>query len=144
MDSIPPQRFAMLSDYLDHGGQLILLTMPLKEISRQRRVIRPIRILPHVLQTRIQVEPAFAVDANCGTVTVQLKTRVSWSSILRWNSLSALIQSFNGNQITEGLEQVMLRLPVQSGLLWIAQISLHPSWRPRSVRYRTYTGLFRR
>ncbi|HQU53020.1 MAG: GldG family protein [Lewinellaceae bacterium] len=119
MDSIPPQRFAMLSDYLDHGGQLILAYDAVEGNFQTAQGDQTNQDITAWLQTQgIQVEPAFAVDANCGTVTVQqnqgfmvINTPVKFPYL-------PLIQSFNGNQITEGLEQVMLQFasPIRSSV----------------------------
>ncbi|MEZ4895831.1 MAG: GldG family protein [Saprospiraceae bacterium] len=106
VDSIAPDRFAKVSDYLNKGGQVIISYDAVEGNFQTAQGSPTNQDMTTWLQTQgMQVEPAFIIDAKCGTVTVQ-------QSIMRFPvqfPYLPMIQSFNGNPITDGLEQVMLQ-----------------------------------
>ncbi len=108
-DSIPPNHFAILDDYLGRGGKMVVGINAVEGDFQTAAGSVFTTGLETWLQSKgIVVDPAFVVDANCGSVTVQrrmgpltIPSRVQFPFF-------PLVSNFADHPITKGLEQVAM------------------------------------
>ncbi|MBK9107528.1 MAG: Gldg family protein [Saprospiraceae bacterium] len=108
-DSIPPDRFARLDDYLSKGGHLIIAFNQIDANIQYGSATTLNTGIKQWLNTKgLDVEDALVRDARCGQVNVtQQQGFFSFSTPVQFPYLP-LIQKFSNHPITKGLEQVLL------------------------------------
>ncbi|MDX1684644.1 MAG: Gldg family protein [Saprospiraceae bacterium] len=108
-DSIPPQHFEILDDYLDKGGKILVAADFVEgDFSTASGAEFSTGLSDWLAKYQINVEPAFVLDNRCGSVSVQqqqgffrINTPVKFPYL-------PLINAFPEHPITQGLEEVLL------------------------------------
>src|SRR5678816_365168 len=71
-DSIPPDQFSKINDYLSKGGKAFVAVNAVNgDLSTASGSVNNTSVVPWLASMGIQIEPTFIVDAACAKVTVQ-------------------------------------------------------------------------
>ncbi len=108
-DSIPPAHLAALDEYLTKGGKLFIGINRVHGDLQSQQGSEIKTGLEDWLRTKgLEVEAAFVLDAQCGSVNVQQQQGpFSFSTPVSFPYLP-LLKQFPDHPITKGLEQVIL------------------------------------
>lgn len=108
-DSFPPHHLAALDAYLNQGGKLVLALNAVTGDLQSSQGIPINTGLERWLQTKgIQIQNAFLIDAQCGSVTVQQQQGFFTMSTPIQFPFLPIITTFSDHPITKGLEQVFM------------------------------------
>ncbi|NJM93918.1 MAG: hypothetical protein HC842_03945 [Cytophagales bacterium] len=108
-DTVPPSHLAQLDAFLSRGGKLLLAFDQVKgDLSRAYGMSQYTGLGEWLQSKGLNVEEAFLIDANCGSVSVQQQQGIfSFSTQIQFPYLP-LIVNFADHPITAGLESVVL------------------------------------
>lgn len=143
-DSIPPDHFARLDQYISQGGNLVIAFNQV-DANMQYGMANTMNtgIKAWLSSKGLEVEDALVRDARCGQVNVtQQQGFFSFSTPVRFPYLP-LIQSFPDHPVTKGLEQVILEFasPLQFkenpeyDFIPVLQTSEHASREPVPMQF---------
>ena len=108
-DSIPALHFAALDSYLANGGNLFLgINRVTGDLQSQQGTVINTGLETWLGNKGITVDPAFVLDASCGSVTVQQKQGFFVMNTPVQFPYLPMVRQFPEHQITQGLEQVIL------------------------------------
>ncbi len=109
-DSIPPDQFAKLDDYLSRGGKLVVAVNAVNgDFSSAQGTAIEHHVFAWLATKGIQVEPSFVIDANCGSVTVQQRQGFFTINTPVQFPFLPIVNTFPEHPATKGLEQVILQ-----------------------------------
>ena len=125
-DSIPNDHFAKLDAYLGQGGKmLVALNRVDADLQTFQGTAINTGLETWLLQKGVNVEPAFIVDQNSGSVTSMQQQRVGFMTINQPVQIKfpylPIVTSFGEHPITRGLTQVLL--PFASPLQFVGDSS---------------------
>ena len=125
-DSIPNDHFAKLDAYLGQGGKmLVALNRVDADLQTFQGTAINTGLETWLLQKGVNVEPAFVVDQNSGSVTSMQQQRVGFMTINQPVQIKfpylPIVTSFGEHPITRGLTQVLL--PFASPLQFVGDSS---------------------
>jgi gliding-associated putative ABC transporter substrate-binding component GldG len=110
-DSIPPDQYAKISDYLTKGGKVFVAVNAVNgDLSTASGSIINTSVIPWLATYGINIDPTFIVDASCAKVTVQQQRSsfFSFSSQINFPYLP-LVSKFPDHPATKGLEAVIFQ-----------------------------------
>lgn len=110
-DTIPPDQFAKINDYLAKGGKAFVAVNAVNgDLSTATGTVNNTSVVPWLASFGIQIDPTFIVDAACAKVTVQQQRSqfFSFSSQINFPYLP-LISQFPDQPATKGLEAVIFQ-----------------------------------
>lgn len=108
-DSLPALHLANLDNYLAGGGNLLLAVNRVNgDMQTQSGTVVNTGLETWLQSKGINVEPAFIIDAQCGTVTVQQQQGFFMINTPVQFPYLPLIKEFPEHLVTEGIEQVIL------------------------------------
>jgi len=110
-DSIPPDQFAKINDYLTTGGKLFVAVNAVNgDLSTASGSVNNTSVLPWLASHGVMIDPTFIVDAACAKVTVQQQRSsfFSFSSQINFPYLP-LVSKFPDHPATKGLEAVIFQ-----------------------------------
>lgn len=109
-DSIPPDHFAKIDDYLARGGKVIVAFDAVTgDFSTAQGTEMPGTVRSWLAGKGIEVDASFIVDASCGSVTVQQRQGFFTFNTPVEFPYMPLITSFPEHPVSDGLEQVLLQ-----------------------------------
>ena len=108
-DTFNVQQLSALDGYLDHGGKLFVAFNHVDgDLQTLQGKVTYTGLADWLKQKGLQVDDAFVVDANCGTVGVSQRTNFGvMTSQVKFPYLP-IITNFADHPATKGLEQVVM------------------------------------
>ena len=110
-DSIPPDQFAKINEYLSKGGKLFVAVNAVNgDLSTASGSLNNTSVIPWLASLGVMIDPTFIVDAACAKVTVQQQRSsfFSFSSQINFPYLP-LVSKFPDHPATKGLEAVIFQ-----------------------------------
>lgn len=108
-DSIPPDHFSKLDDYLGRGGNLMVgINAVNGDFQTAQGSALTTGLETWLAQKGLIVDPSFVIDANCGTVNVQRQQGMFRFQTPVQFPFLPLISNFPEHPITKGLEQIVM------------------------------------
>ena len=110
-DSISPDQFSKINDYLSKGGKAFVAVNAVNgDLSTASGSVNNTSVVPWLASMGIQIEPTFIVDAACAKVTVQQQRSqfFNFSSQINFPYLP-LVSKFPDHPATKGLEAVIFQ-----------------------------------
>jgi hypothetical protein len=110
-DSIPPDQFAKINNYLSSGGKAFVAVDAVNgDLSTASGTVNNSSVIPWLGSVGVQIDPTFIVDAACAKVTVQQQR----SSFFNFQSQISfpylpLVSKFPDHPATKGLEAVIFQ-----------------------------------
>lgn len=109
-DSIPPDQYAKLDDYLSRGGKVVTAVNAVKgDFTTVQGTATPNSTLSWLAQKGINIEPAFIVDERSGAVTVQQQQGFFRTNTQVKFPFLPMVNAFPEHPATNGLEQVIFQ-----------------------------------
>lgn len=109
-DSIPPDHFAKMDDYLSRGGKMVVAVNAVTgDFSTAQGSMVESSVLPWLLSKGIEVEPSFVIDATCGSVTVQQRQGFFTINTPVQFPFLPIVNSYPEHPAVKGIEQVILQ-----------------------------------
>ena len=111
LDSMPPEHFAKLDNYLNGGGKVIVAANAVNgDLSTASGTVMSHNVFSWLASYGVQVEPSFVIDASCAKVTVQQQSTgfFSFSSQINFPFIP-LVSQFPDHPATKGLEAVVFQ-----------------------------------
>ena len=117
VDSIPPDQYAKLDDYLASGGKVIAAINAVNgDLSTASGTALPHGVLQWLSTLGVNIEPSFVIDAACAKVTVQQQRSgfFNFASQINFPYLP-LVNKFPDHPAVKGLEAVIFQFasPIQ-------------------------------
>ncbi len=115
-DSFPPAHFAQLDQFLARGGNLVAAYNAVNGDLSNATGLPVITGFENWLAGKgVTIEPAFVIDAQCGSVSVQQQSGFFTINTPVQFPYLPLVGNFAGHPITQGLEQIIFPFasPVQ-------------------------------
>ena len=110
-DSIPPDQFAKINNYLSKGGKAFIAVNAVNgDLSTASGTVNNSSVIPWLASLGVQIDPTFIVDAACAKVTVQQQRSsfFSFQSQINFPYLP-LVSKFPDHPATKGLEAVIFQ-----------------------------------
>lgn len=109
-DSVPPDHYSKLNDYLARGGKIIAAVNAVEgDLSTASGTATNHNVFGWLSSHGVTIEPSFVVDASCGKVTVQQSQGFfNFASQVSFPYLP-LVTSFPEHPATKGIEAVILQ-----------------------------------
>lgn len=108
-DSIPPDHFAKMDDYLGRGGKMMIgINAVNGDFQTAQGTALTTGLETWLSEKGLIVDPTFVIDANCGTVTVQRQQGMFRFQTPVQFPFLPLVSNFPEHPITKGLEQVVM------------------------------------
>jgi len=110
-DSIPPDQFAKINDYMSKGGKVFVAVNAVNgDLSTASGTVTHSSVIPWLASLGVDIEPTFIVDAACAKVTVQQQRSnfFSFQSQINFPYLP-LVSKFPDHPATKGLEAVIFQ-----------------------------------
>ena len=126
-DTIPPEHFDVLDEYLASGGKLFIAFNKVRgNFSTVRGESVYTGLAKWLTNKGLSVENSFAIDANCGTVGVQQRAgRMNFTTQISFPYLPR-IKEFADHPITSGLEEVLLQFASPVNFIGDTTLSFTP------------------
>jgi gliding-associated putative ABC transporter substrate-binding component GldG len=109
-DSIPNAHFAKIDDYLARGGKVVAAVNAVTgDFSTAQGTAVENNVFDWLASKGVQVEGSFAIDANCGSVSVQQRQGFFTISTPVQFPFLPIVTTFPEHPATKGLEQVSMQ-----------------------------------
>ncbi len=110
-DSIPPDQYARMDDYLSKGGKVFVAVNAVHgDLSTASGSAAPHNVFQWLNTYGITIDPSFIIDASCAKVTVQQQRSSFFSFATQINfPYIPLVNKFPEHPITKGLEAVLFQ-----------------------------------
>lgn len=108
-DTIPPEDFGKLDNYLDNGGSIFLAVNHVKgDLQNLMGTVNNIGLNQWLLKKGIHIKDSFIVDSECNSISVRQRTSFGIMSSAMKFPYFPIVTNFADNPATKGLEQVAL------------------------------------